>query len=91
MTAEEKTEKCLPEEEKEKYPQLAVIPFESEWGYMATLHRRGDKRIIFVKGAPEKVLDMCTECMAGGGVKMRTIYPFSDKFAQEGLRVIALA
>jgi len=40
--------------EREHYPQLALMPFESEWGYMATLHRHGDKKIIFVKGAPEK-------------------------------------
>jgi len=45
------------EEEKEKYPQIAIIPFESERGYMATLHRHKGKKYIFVKGAPEKIID----------------------------------
>ncbi|MDH7500974.1 MAG: HAD-IC family P-type ATPase, partial [candidate division NC10 bacterium] len=30
-----------PEEERERYPQLAIVPFESERGYMATLHEHG--------------------------------------------------
>jgi Ca2+-transporting ATPase len=78
------------EHESEEYPQIAMIPFESERGYMATLHKHRGRKIIFVKGAPEKVLDMCTECMLGEGAKMKQIYHFSDEFAKEGLRVIAL-
>jgi Ca2+-transporting ATPase len=79
------------EEEREHYQQIAMIPFESERGYMATLHKHRGKSIIFIKGAPERLLDMCTECMLGGGVKMKEIYHFSNAFAKEGLRVIALA
>ncbi len=79
-----------PEKEKAKYPQIAMIPFESEWGYMATLHRMDGKNIIFVKGAPEKLLDMCTECMLYEGIKMKDILHVYYKFAFEGIRVIAL-
>jgi Ca2+-transporting ATPase len=78
-------------EERMRYPRLAMIPFESEWGYMATLHQDGDRRVIFVKGAPEKVLEMCSECMAGGGKKMDEVLRYAHRFAGEGLRVIALA
>ena len=81
----------LTTDEKAQYPRLAMIPFESEWGYMATLHQDGEKRVILVKGAPEKVLDMCTECMAGEGRKMNEILRSAHRFAEEGLRVIALA
>ncbi len=79
------------EEEQENYPHIAMIPFESERGYMATLHKHRGKKIIFVKGAPEKLLDMCTECMLKGDVKIKEINHFSQEFAKEGLRVIALA
>jgi Ca2+-transporting ATPase len=80
-----------PEEEKKNYPQIAMIPFESERGYMATLHRHRGKKILYVKGAPERVLDMCTECMLHEGAIMKEIYHFANDFAKEGLRVIALA
>jgi Ca2+-transporting ATPase len=80
-----------PEEEKESYQQIAMIPFESERGYMATLHKHRGEKIIFVKGAPEKLLDMCTECMLKGDARKKEINHFSNEFAKRGLRVIALA
>jgi Ca2+-transporting ATPase len=49
-----------PEKERSVYRQLALIPFESDRGYMATLHAHGEERFIFVKGAPEKILELCT-------------------------------
>jgi Ca2+-transporting ATPase len=80
-----------PEEEKENYQQVAIIPFESERGYMATLHKHRGKKVIFIKGAPEKLLEMCTECMIGEDAKIKKIVHISNEFAKEGLRVIALA
>jgi Ca2+-transporting ATPase len=79
-----------PIEEKENYPQLAILPFESERGYMATLHQHGDKKYIFVKGAPEQVLDMCTDCMLEGGFKAKDIVKVSSDFAKQGMRVLAM-
>ncbi|MGC8907564.1 MAG: cation-translocating P-type ATPase [Desulfomonilaceae bacterium] len=78
-------------EEKRRYPQLSMIPFESERGYMATLHEHGGKKLIFVKGAPEKVINMCTRCMAGEGELKRKILDVSENFAKDGLRVLAMA
>jgi len=77
--------------ERDLYPQIAVIPFESDYGYMATLHQIQDKRYIFVKGAPEKVVNMCTECMFGNGDKMKIIMRVADNLAKDGLRVLAMA
>jgi magnesium-transporting ATPase (P-type) len=77
--------------ERDLYPQIAAIPFESDWGYMATLHQIQDKRYIFVKGAPEKVVNMCTECMFGDGDKMKIIMRVADNLAKDGLRVLAMA
>lgn len=80
-----------PEEEKKHYPQIAIIPFESERGYMATLHRHGGKKFIFVKGAPERMLDRCAETAAGVGSKTKEILLIANNIAKEGMRVIALA
>jgi len=76
------------EEEKEKYPQADMIPFESERGYMATLHQHGAKKLIFVKGAPERLLDICETCRLGQGEDFLAI---AERLAQEGLRVMAMA
>ena len=42
-----------------EWPRVDEIPFDAEHRYMASLHRgRGDEAAIFVKGAPEQLLDM---------------------------------
>lgn len=80
-----------PEEEREHYPQIAIIPFESERRYMATLHRHGTKKFIFVKGAPEKILEMCTKCMRGEELRIKEILNYAHLFAKEGMRVLGMA
>jgi calcium-translocating P-type ATPase len=80
-----------PEKERAAYRQLAIIPFESERGYMATLHESGGERLIFVKGAPEKVLELCTTCMAKDSLRAEKILHTSHLFATEGMRVLAMA
>jgi Ca2+-transporting ATPase len=77
-----------PEEAREQYPQLFIIPFESDRGYMATLHRHGDRHLVFVKGAPEKLLDLCAECRLEAWEDVPRV---ADHFAQEGLRVLGMA
>ena len=80
-----------PEEEVKINPLIGMIPFESERGYMATLHRSNGKAFVFVKGAPEKVVDMCTRLAAGGPLDRDRIMTFSERFAGDGLRVLAMA
>ena len=47
-------------------PRIDAIPFESEHRFMATLHHdHAGHALIMVKGAPERVLDMCS-IQAGG-------------------------
>ena len=78
----------IPEQEREHYPELFIIPFESERGYMATLHRHGDRHLVFVKGAPEKLLDLCQECRFS---EWENVPGVANHFAKEGLRVLGLA
>ncbi len=49
------------EQETRAWPRTDCIPFESEHRFMATLHHSHQgKACIYLKGAPERVLDMCT-------------------------------
>jgi len=80
-----------PEKEKNVYKQMAILPFESERGFMATLHRNDHKKLIFIKGAPEKVLDLCTGCLVAEGLRTEAILQTADRFAKEGMRVLAMA
>jgi len=90
ITAAMKAGLC-PDEEKGLYPQIAVIPFESERGYMATLHEHRGKKYIFIKGAPERVLEWCVERKFDKRVNIKKISRVAHGLAKEGLRIIAFA
>lgn len=46
--------------EQAQWPRIDSIPFEPEHRFMATLHRdQADNGSIYLKGAPERVLEMC--------------------------------
>jgi magnesium-transporting ATPase (P-type) len=80
-------------------PRLEVIPFESEHRFMATLHPvrgdGGDATVALVKGAPERVLGMCTAQLTAAGREQ----PLDaghwaaaiEAQARAGRRVLALA
>ncbi len=79
------------EVEKERYKQIALIPFESERGYMATLHIHKGKKYIYVKGAPERVIEMCIRDGYGNDIDREKILTKATEFAKRGLRVLAFA
>ncbi len=80
-----------PEEEEKAYPQIGMIPFESDRGFMATVHKNNDGKVVFVKGAPEKVLDMCKDLPSGEVLDRTRAQEIADRFAEDGLRVLAMA
>jgi magnesium-transporting ATPase (P-type) len=54
-----------PDDVRRAYDRVDAIPFESGNRFMATLDRAADgTAAIHVKGAPERVLDMCTHVLA---------------------------
>lgn len=79
------------EDEKKNYPQVGIIPFESERGFMATLHKQKDGMVIFLKGAPERVLDMCQTFPSGEALDRERVVKTGERFAEDGLRVLAMA
>ncbi|MGZ8201424.1 MAG: cation-transporting P-type ATPase [Methylosarcina sp.] len=82
--------------ERETLPRTDAIPFESEHRLMATLHHdHAGNGYIYVKGAPERILEMCDR----QGDLRRTEAPMDadywrlcgKDFAAGGLRVLAIA
>lgn len=81
------------EREMEAYPLLDEIPFESDRQYMATLHDHQGKRLVFVKGALERILEMSATGYADGTgpLDREALLEESDRLAAQGLRVLAMA
>ncbi|MEA5605654.1 cation-transporting P-type ATPase [Nostoc sp. UHCC 0252] len=85
----------------QEMPRLDIIPFESEFQYMATLHeersRKNPSRVktIYVKGSVESILKRCRQTLDAEGnivaVKPETIHQEVDAMANQGLRVLAFA
>jgi magnesium-transporting ATPase (P-type) len=78
------------------YERLAVVPFESENKFMATLDRvPGNDLRILLKGAPDRLLSRCTfERSANGGTEAldREFWDQQiDALGAQGLRVLAAA
>jgi len=83
------------EEEAKQYPRTDLIPFESEHRFMATLHHdhKGDA-FIFLKGAPEQLLEMCTyQRSLNGDQPLDKEYWLEriEALAGHGQRVLAIA
>jgi len=84
-----------PRFEAEALPRVDVIPFESEHRFMATLHHdHAGHALAFVKGAPERIIGMCSMHREGGQDKpidASLWHARIDALAAEGFRVLALA
>ena len=84
-----------PETDDDAWKRADVIPFEAERRDMATLHRNADGlALIHVKGAPERVLEMCTRQRTATGDEPldQTHWQGSvEEISRRGQRVLALA
>ncbi|WP_292470600.1 HAD-IC family P-type ATPase [Methanolobus sp.] len=76
-------------------PRLDSLPFESEKRFMATLHEEeGASNIVYVKGSPEKIVNMCNLQYDGqkeSEIESGKILEAASTMASSGLRVIAMA
>ncbi len=84
-----------PQLEQELRPRTDVIPFESQHRFMATLHHdHVGHGFVFLKGAPERVLEMCShQRVNGDDVTIDLSYwrERIDHLAGQGQRVLAVA
>ncbi len=73
--------------EGESLPRVDAIPFESEHRFMATLHHdHAGHAFAFVKGAPERLMRMCTRQRVAGEDR-----PLDDAFWQRQVEALAAA
>lgn len=89
------------------YPRIHELPFDARRKRMSTIHRDlravnnnghvGGGEIAFVKGAPNEILARCTHILFNGEERLMDegmraeIDAANDAYAQEALRVLALA
>ena len=76
------------EEADNQFPLLEKLPFDSIRMRMSTFHKHGDKWILFVKGAPIKMMDVISQ-------KYKEQIPqwleLNGQWAADGLRVLFFA
>ena len=81
----------------DKYPRVAEIPFDSDRKLMTTVHKVGEKFVVYTKGGVDELLKCCTTYMKNGERKSdldnykQRIEECNEKMAKGALRVLAAA
>jgi potassium/sodium efflux P-type ATPase len=77
------------------FPRTDIIPFESEHRFMATLHHdHAGHGFIYVKGAPERILEMCNREWRHGqdmALNLQYWHEVISQTAEKGQRMLAIA
>ena len=78
-----------------RFARVDSIPFESERQYMATLNETpgeaGGERRVYLKGAPEVVLERCESLAGGGPLDKDGALDEVERMSSQGMRVLAVA
>ena len=88
----------MPKSELEKLsPRVNELPFDSVRKMMSTQHKKGNKTIVYTKGAMDQILKHCDMILKNGKVEplmdqdLQNIRNAASKMAEKALRVLALA
>ena len=80
-----------------QFPRVYEIPFTSESKRMTTLHSTSDGGVAYAKGAPEVILDSCTQVLSDSGAvaldsaRREVLIRAAREMASDALRVLAIA
>lgn len=77
-----------------EYSEVDILPFEPERRFMATVNDTPKGRFLFMKGAPEVVIERCEEEITDDGkveIDKDEIQRVGKDMAGQGLRVLAMA
>ncbi len=69
------------------FQRLDEVPFSSDRKYMATLHQWNEKKRLIVKGAPERIFNMCNH----DNGNLQHFRDMTEDMTKRGLRLLALA
>ncbi len=81
----------------DRCPKQGEVAFDSETKMMATTHASDGEFVVFVKGAPEVVLEHTTRVTEEGGTRKLERHEIEswsariDELAERGMRVLAIA
>ena len=81
----------------EQFPRVEEIPFDSDRKLMTTVHKKGDKYIVYTKGGVDELLKRCKAYNINGEIKQdleeykKTIEINNEAMAKDALRVLAMA
>lgn len=76
-------------------PRIAEIPFDSERKLMTTVHKVGDKFVVYTKGGLDELLSCCTKYSLNGEIKedlemfKKIVEDKNKEMAENALRVLA--
>ena len=68
-----------------EYPRIGELPFDRQRKRMTTVHLFGEQAVVIVKGAPEKVLDLCVD------VPLDKVAEAYWEMGNRGQRILAVA
>jgi len=80
-----------------KRSRVGEVPFDSQRKRMATVHQDGESSIVYVKGAPDVLLELCSSLRAGDGEKKlsneerKRILDVNENLAKDAFRVLGVA
>ncbi len=83
-----------PEEIRDAYHIVAEIPFEPDRQFAASYRENEGKRQVYVKGAPERLVQMSSSMLQNGRevpLDENSVHTAADDLASQGLRVLAMA
>jgi len=78
-------------------PVVHIVPFDFARKRMTTVHKLNGDVLVYTKGAPRSILSICNKILVDGKVeeatrkRLRSAEAKIREFANEGLRVIAVA
>jgi Ca2+-transporting ATPase len=82
---------------KKECPRTNEIQFSSERKRMTTVHKIKGKRVAYMKGAPDVILNLCDKILINGKTKRITeqdkkkVLKTNENFSSEALRVLGFA
>lgn len=87
----------LPEMVKKEWTMVKEYSFDSVTKRMTVLAQKGKERMVFTKGSPESILEICSTVLEGNktvpltGLKRKHIEDQIHAFASHGLRVLGFS